>query len=156
MRLERLKTIIEAYGAHAARWPEAEREAALALAQTQPQAQAWLEDARQLDAMMDAVKATDLARAEADQPVFEAAVERFAADFAQSRKMPTNVVAFPVQPARRQWHGGVPWPVVGGIGIAAAACLAGAIFGVNLSLMSLSDVRATNVLEQVAMIDGGN
>lgn len=161
MRLERLKAIIEAYGAHIVRWPEAEREAALALVAAQPQAQAWLEDARQLDAMMDAVKATDLAGAEADQPLFEAAVERFAVDFAQSPKMATprvqtNVVAFPVQPVRRQSRGGVSWPVLGGIGIAVAACLAGVIFGVNLSLMSLSDVRATNVLEQVAMIDGGN
>jgi hypothetical protein len=34
--------------------------------------------------------------------------------------------------------------------------LAGTVFGVNLSLMSLSDMRVTSVLEQVAMIDGGN
>ena len=149
MSLERLKTIIEAYGAHAAHWPEAEREAALALAATHPQAQAWLDEARGLDEMMDAVRAHDHAGADADQPVFEAAIERFAQEFAR----PDNVVAFPVPPVRRP---SVPWSILGGVGIAAAACLAGAIFGVNLSLMSLSDMRVTSVLEQVAMIDGGN
>jgi hypothetical protein len=149
MRLERLKAIIDAYGAHAAHWPEAEREAALALAATQPQAQAWLDEARILDEMMEAVRVTDHAGVDADQPLFEAAIERFALDFAR----PDNVVLFPAPPVRRA---SVPWSVLGGVGIAAAACLAGAIFGVNLSLMSLSDIRVTSVLEQVAMIDGGN
>ena len=148
MRLERLKAIIEAYGAHAARWPEAEREAALACLDAHPDAQAWLAEARGLDDMMEAVKAVDQARAEADQPLFEVAVERFAADFAPMR----NVIRFPVRPRSAPVSRSVLW----GVGIAAAACLAGAVLGVNLSLMSLSDLRVTSVLEQVAMIDGGS
>ena len=148
MRLERLKAIIEAYGAHAARWPEGEREAALACLNMHPEAQAWLAEARDLDDMFDAVKAVDQARAEEDQPLFEIAVERFAADFASA----SNIVTFPLRPRPAPASRSILW----GAGIAAAACLAGAVFGVNLSLMSLSDMRVTSVLEQVAMIDGGN
>ena len=148
MRLERLKAIIEAYGAHAVRWPEAEREAALACLAMHPDAQAWLAEARALDDMFDTIKTVDQARAEEDQPLFEIAVERFAADFAPV----SNVVSFPVRLRPAPVSRSVLW----GAGIAAAACLAGAIFGVNLSLMSLSDMRVTTVLEQVAMIDGGN
>lgn len=148
MRLERLKAIIEAYGAHAARWPEAEREAVLDFLNANPEARAWLAEARALDDMLDAVKAADQARVEEDQPLFEIAVERFAADFAPV----SNVVIFPAGPRPAPVSRSVLW----GAGIAAAACLAGTVFGVNLSLMSLSDMRVTSVLEQVAMIDGGN
>lgn len=148
MRLERLKAIIEAYGAHADHWPEAEREAALACVEAHPEAAAWLAEARALDDMMDTLRAIEHGRAEEDQPLFEAAVERFAADFTPVNK----VVAFPVRlrPAR------VSRSVVWGVSIAAAACVAGAVLGVNLSLMGLSDLRVTSVLEQVAMIDGGD
>ena len=148
MRLERLKAIIEAYGAHAARWPEAEREAAQACLEAHPQAQVWLAEARRLDDMMEALKTVEHGRAEDDQPLFEAAVERFAAEFTPA----SNIVAFPVRRRAARESRSVVW----GVGIAAAACLAGAIFGINLSLMSLSDLRVTSVLEQVAMIDGGN
>jgi len=148
MSLERLKAIIDAYGAQTARWPEAERETALACLAANPQAQAWLEAARALDGMMETLKAVDHGRAEADQPLFEVAVERFAADF-----MPVgNVIAFPVRPRPAPVSRSVLWSV----GIAAAACMAGALLGINLSLMSLSDLRVTSVLEQVAMIDGGD
>ena len=148
MRLERLKAIIDAYGAHSARWPETEREAALACLATHAEAGAWLAEARALDGLMDALKAAEHGRAEEDQPLFEAAVERFAADFTPVN----NVVTFPV----RRRTAPVSRSVVWGVGIAFAACLAGAIFGVNLSLLSLSDLRVTSVLEQVAMIDGGD
>lgn len=148
MRLERLKAIIEAYGAQPARWPEAERDAAQACLAAHPQAQAWLAEARALDGLMETLKAADQARADADQSLFEAAVERFAAEFAPL----SNVVIFPRPPHRAP----VSRPVVWGVGIAAAACLAGAVLGVNLSLMSLSDLRVASVLEQVAMIDGGD
>jgi hypothetical protein len=152
MRLERLKAIIEAYGAHAVRWPEAERELALACLDAHPEAQAWLAEARALDDMMEAVKTVDHARTEADQPLFEAAVERFAADFTPEFAPANNIVMFPLRAHRAPVSRSVAW----GVGIAAAACLAGAVLGVNLSLMSLSDLRVASVLEQVAMIDGGD
>ncbi len=51
--LERLRAIVEAYGADAARWPEAEREGALALLASSPEAAALREQARELDALLD-------------------------------------------------------------------------------------------------------
>ncbi len=148
MRLERLKAIIDAYGAHPARWPEAERESALACLEAHPDAQVWMAEARALDGLMDTLKVVEHGRAEEDQPLFEVAVERFATDFTPA----SNVVTFPVRSRPAPPSRSVVW----GVGIAFAACLAGAIFGVNLSLMSLSDMRVTSVLEQVAMIDGGD
>lgn len=51
MTLERLAEIVEAYGASPQRWPATERRAAEALALSAP---ALLEDARRLDAVLDA------------------------------------------------------------------------------------------------------
>lgn len=51
--LERLRAIVEAYGADAARWPEAEREGALALLASSPEATQYRDRARALDAMLD-------------------------------------------------------------------------------------------------------
>ena len=48
----RFEAIVEAYGADAKRWPEAERAAALVYA-ARPEAQAILAEARALDAMLD-------------------------------------------------------------------------------------------------------
>lgn len=57
MTPERLKTLIEAYGADARRWPADERAAAEDLGAALPAARRWLEDARALDAALDALPA---------------------------------------------------------------------------------------------------
>jgi hypothetical protein len=54
MTIDRLQTILEAYGASPARWPEAEREAALALIAQSAQARAAVAAASALDASIDA------------------------------------------------------------------------------------------------------
>jgi hypothetical protein len=46
-----------------------------------------------------------------------------------------------------------PMPVLWATGIGLAACIAGAIFGVNLSLSSLGDARMQTVLEQTQLVD---
>jgi len=153
MQPARFRAILEAYGATPARWPDAERQAALDFAAMHPEAEAWLAEACELDLLFEAVKTADHLHAEADQTAFETALERFAVTAA----MPTNVVA--LRPAAMQKipeTRRVSRELLWGAGIGLAACLAGALFGVNLSLMSLSDVRVTSVLEQVAMIDGGD
>jgi hypothetical protein len=43
---------------------------------------------------------------------------------------------------------------VAGAGL--AACLAGAVFGINISLKTMDDMRAQAVLEQAQMIDSEN
>ncbi|MBC7134933.1 MAG: hypothetical protein H5U25_04705 [Oceanibaculum nanhaiense] len=53
MDLQRLETLLDAYGADPARWPVVERAAALALLAIEPAAQARLEQARQLDRVLD-------------------------------------------------------------------------------------------------------
>ena len=57
MTLERLRTLIAAYGANPARWPLAERPAAEALMARSPEACAALADAEPLDTLLDAVPA---------------------------------------------------------------------------------------------------
>jgi hypothetical protein len=53
MTIDRLRTILDAYGAAPARWPEAEREAALALIAQSPEARAAVDEAGALDATID-------------------------------------------------------------------------------------------------------
>ena len=57
MTLERLRTLIAAYGTDPARWPLAERPAAEALMARSPEARAALADAEPLDTLLDAVPA---------------------------------------------------------------------------------------------------
>lgn len=140
---DRFRTIIETYGATPARWPEDARQAMQAFIAAYPaEAQSALAEARVLDDMLDAVKAADHRHAEADQALFETVLAQF---------VPVDTIVT-LRPARAL--SGSRRAVVWGVGFGLAACLAGAIFGVNLSLMSLSDLRVQTVLEQVAMIDG--
>ena len=54
MTYERFETLADAYGGDLRRWPEAEREAARLLKETDPRAAALLADADRLDALLDA------------------------------------------------------------------------------------------------------
>jgi anti-sigma-K factor RskA len=57
MTLERLRAVIESYGANATRWPETERAAAAALLAESAEARAVATDAAPLDELLDAVPA---------------------------------------------------------------------------------------------------
>tara|TARA_R110002124_G_scaffold19491_4_gene78120 strand:+ start:122 stop:646 length:525 start_codon:yes stop_codon:yes gene_type:complete len=59
MNLDRLREIVGAYGAAAHRWPVAERAAALALVAESAEARVLLDDALQLDLMLDAAPAAE-------------------------------------------------------------------------------------------------
>jgi hypothetical protein len=54
MTLERLRTLLDAYGAAPERWPAGERAAAEALLARSPEAQRWQAASRRLDALLDA------------------------------------------------------------------------------------------------------
>ena len=129
MTPERFQALIDAYGAEPRRWPEAERAAAVAFAGASPQTQAWLDEARGLDAMLDLL--AEPVSDELAEDLHYRAMARFA--------MPPVLRSRPVT---------VLWA-----GIGLAACLAGAILGINVSMKSLDDMRAQTVLEQTAMID---
>ena len=58
MNIKRFTQIIEAYGADSNRWPESERQAALALLATSDEAQQLVQQARVLDNFLDTVAVT--------------------------------------------------------------------------------------------------
>lgn len=58
MTNERFKELLDAYGANPARWPEAEREAALALAKSSDEARRLLDEAAALDRLIDLAETT--------------------------------------------------------------------------------------------------
>lgn len=61
MTPKRLKQMLAAYGAQPRRWPEAEREAALALLAGSDEARRLLEEARAIDRLLDVVPAPEAA-----------------------------------------------------------------------------------------------
>lgn len=60
MTAARFKLLLEAYGAEIGRWPEAERLAAHAYAETAPEAAALLAEARHVDALLAALPSPQL------------------------------------------------------------------------------------------------
>ncbi|MDI7775361.1 hypothetical protein [Asticcacaulis sp. EMRT-3] len=147
----RFAAILAAYGAEARRWPQAEREAALAFMQAHADlADGLLAEARATDGLLGGVSLAEHVRAEADQ----AAEMR-----ALSRLLPAmnagidKVVSLPAPRRAAPRPQSLPW-LWTGIGL--AACVAGAAVGAHLSLMSIGDMRAQTVLAQVQIIDGDN
>jgi len=135
---ERFRSIVDAYGASPARWPEAERASATAyMAEHAAIADLWIDEARLTDAMLDVLNTAD--HAEDTQRLLWRTLAR----------MP--VEGNGVLPFRRRSNRPLPLMMATGIGI--AACLAGALLGINFSLTSLDDMRAQTVLEQAQMID---
>ncbi len=53
MSLERLRALLDAYGANPDRWPPEERATALALLEQSPEAQRWRDASAHLDALLD-------------------------------------------------------------------------------------------------------
>lgn len=137
---ERFKAIVDAYGATPERWPEAERAGATAfMAENRPVAEIWIDEARVTDAMLDLLKTAD--SSEDTQRLL----------WRTLAQMP--VEAGGILPFRRSNR---PLPMVMATGIGIAACLAGALLGINFSMTTLDDMRAQTVLEQAQMIDVQN
>jgi hypothetical protein len=110
MTIDRLREILDAYGAAPERWPAAERDAALALLAESAAARALVDAARRLDALLDRLP-TPEPRADADE-----LAARIAA--AEPRRSPPTVV-----PLRRAANDRLPWAWPSLAGIAAAAAL---------------------------------
>jgi hypothetical protein len=110
MDIDRLSTLLDAYGADRTRWPEAERATAWALIEADEKARALYEDARALDGL--------LSRASTIEPSSELKAEVLAA---ASRPRESWVEAL--------WPVGAPWKPASAL---AAAVLLGIIAGVVL------------------------
>lgn len=130
MNVQRVHSLIEAYGADSRRWPLSEREAARALVASQPHtfAQA-LAEADEADAWLDA----------SPRPI-------------PSMALSDRIIAQAPRP-RRAWisrpHlGKLGWALAGGW---AAAAFAGAVAGVGLSSELTQTVRADAVLYQASL-----
>lgn len=140
----RFRDIVESYGADAARWPESERAAAAIFARNNPEvAQPLLDEARALDAWLDA----DVVDVPEDD-VLDAHARAVAA-FVDAHIDTADVLPLKAVRAR-------PLPLIWATGVALAACIAGAIIGVNVSMQSIGDLRAQSVLEQAQISDGEN
>jgi hypothetical protein len=110
MTIDRLQTILDAYGAAPARWPEAEREAALALIAQSPEARAAVAAASTLDASIGAY----------DNPA-EHAINPL--------KLVATITAHSQEQAQRPRSSGritIGWPNLAGL---AAAAVAGFLVG---------------------------
>lgn len=137
---ERFEAIVDAYGADAQRWPQAERAAALLFMQQNPEtARRVMAEARTLDGWLSA--------AEEVEP--SAALQWGVLAHMMPADVTAKVVPVPstVRP-RRRW-------VAGGIGLA-AACAAGIIFGVNVGLATTSEARAEAVLASASLTEVDN
>ena len=135
MKAERFQAIVEAYGADPARWPEAERDAALVYAeQAGEAAQAVLAEARALDAGL-ANHTTPLP----DAAAFARALKGAEAALTPARRGPGfRLPSFGLDRVRLA------------SGLMAAAC-AGVMFGVTLSDRLTADVQADAVLYQATL-----
>jgi len=142
---DRFKTIVDAYGADPARWPDAERDAALALLAVDPRAVAWLDEARALDDLL--AVGFEPADMELDEDQHARVLTRML------MKPATNVVVFPRRHAAPPSSRRILPLLWTGIGL--AACLAGAALGTKVGLTSVDDVRAQRVLD-LAQVDTEN
>jgi len=141
---DRFRDIVDAYGADPARWPEEERAAAAIFARNHPEvAHPLLDAARQLDAWLDA------GQVEVPEDDVLDAHARAVAAFVDAHIDAGGALPVVMRRAR-------PLPLVWATGVALAACIAGAIFGINVSMQSIGDLRAQNVLEQAQLSDGEN
>ncbi len=156
----RVRAIIEAYGAEPRRWPEDERAGAVAYMLQNPERVApWLEEARQLDSLLDVLPIAETIDAEDIGTVHWRLLAHIAPDSLEdtdfdtaAEEMPTAGV-LPFEARVGKPRAPKPLPVLWAAGIGLAACIAGAVFGVNLSLSSLGDARMQTVLEQTQLAD---
>jgi len=129
MTYERFETLADAYGGDLRRWPEAEREAARLLKETDPRAAALLADADRLDALLDAAP-------------------RAVASHALREQVLASAAGAGLRARRRGGLGPLAW--LSGAGWAAAAC-AGVVFGVALTSHMTANVQADAVLYQASL-----
>jgi hypothetical protein len=120
MNIERFRTLVEAYGANPARWPEAERVAALLFAEQSAEARAALQEATAFDRLLDEAET---------QPATRALEDRILASFPERKRG-----AFAALVERVRW-----------IPAAAVACSLVLGLAVGAALPSLAGVRDTAI-----------
>lgn len=137
----RFRDILEAYGAEPRRWPASERAAAISyMLDHATRVQPWLNEARATDGLLNTLSEADRLSLEDSRSLHWQTLEHL------TRRMPDSDDARVVSLTRR------PRPVL--LAVAGmAACIAGAVVGMSLSLSTLGDLRAQAVLEQAQVFD---
>lgn len=141
VRSDRFKAIVEAYGVNPRRWPEHEREGALEFMNRHPE--------KAGDLMRDAVVTDEYLGALINPHASDSLHwETLAHMMPFSRAEVMTFVPKAAKPSPRFW-------LATGFGLA-AACAAGIVFGVNLGLMSTTELRVEEVLASSSMIEVDN
>jgi len=129
MNIERFRTLVEAYGANPARWPEAERVAALLFAEQSPEARDALQEAAAFDSLLDMAETQAATRALED---------RILARFAE-------------RPAERR----TSWLTLRWIPAAAVACSLALGLAVGAALPGLAGVNDNAIDPALIALSGG-
>jgi hypothetical protein len=129
MNIERFRSLLEAYGANPARWPETERVAALLFAEQSAEARDALQEAAAFDSLLDMAETQATTRALED---------RILATFAER------------PPAQLS-----PWFTLGWIPAAAAACSLALGLAVGAALPGLAGVNDNAVDPALIALGGG-
>lgn len=139
MTPDRFRELLDAYGAEPARWPENEREAALAFANADASAGAMLDETKRLDAL--------IAGMQIKPPVIDTARIVAAATRLAQEPDTSNVVAFAAK--RRVARPVMMWARGAAL---AAATVCGFVIGMS-DQGALSDSSALDLLDQVQTED---
>jgi hypothetical protein len=129
MNIERFRSLLEAYGANPARWPEAERVAALLFAEQSAEARDALQEAAAFDRLLDMTETQAATRALED---------RILATFAE-------------RPAGQR----TPWFILGWIPATAAVCSLALGLAVGAALPGLAGV-SDNAVDPALIALGGD
>lgn len=130
MNIERFKTLVEAYGANPARWPEGERVAASLFAEQSAEARGVLQDAAAFDRLLDTAET---------QPVTRALEDRILA-------------TFPERPVRER----AAWFALRWLPAAAVACSLALGLAVGAALPGLAGVSDAAVDPALIALSGGD
>ncbi|OYW83356.1 MAG: hypothetical protein B7Z26_00775 [Asticcacaulis sp. 32-58-5] len=138
---QRFKAIVSAYGANPDRWPAYERAAALEFCRKSPQkANQMMREAQEVDSLLGFLKAPEASEALHWQTLGLMMPQGMA-------MAGGNVVGFAPRSTLKS-----PFVWMTGASLA-AACAAGVIFGMSLSLNSIVDQRVQDVLVQTSIVD---
>jgi len=133
MTLDRLREIVEAYGAAAHRWPVAEREAALALVAANSDARALVDEALTLDLMLGAAPAPEPASAELVAGIMAARPRAVPVAAVASAPEPKGLFGFWKARLQEIWPYGPPAVPAGAL---AASIMLGVGFGFSAPTMA--------------------
>ncbi|MDZ4866076.1 MAG: hypothetical protein SGI91_02035 [Alphaproteobacteria bacterium] len=130
MNIQRFKTLVEAYGANPARWPEAERVAALLFAEQSAEARDMLQEAAAFDRLLDTAETHPATRTLEDR----------------------ILATFPERTAKQR----APWFTMRWIPAAAVACSLALGLAVGAALPGLAGVNDTAVDPALIALSGGD